>query len=208
MRRSRALVVVLLLLAFGPPSLTLAGEPTDQLRTDINQVYKMLQASNPSAAAQREAADILDGMFDWKLMAESSLRRHWSQRTPDEQAHFTQLFADLFRRAYLSRIHVIDASKFQYLGDTVKGSDATVRMKVFTARGSGIDVDYATYLDPQGHWRVRDVRVEEISLVDNYRTQFDSIIQKSSYAELVRRLEASRARSAQETRTSDRSASR
>ena len=89
---------------------------------------------------------------------------------------------------------MIDASKFQYLGDTVRGNEAMVKMKVFTARGSGMDVDYSVYLDPQQRWRVRDVRVEQMSLVDSYRTQFDSIITKSSYAELVRRLEASRNR--------------
>jgi phospholipid transport system substrate-binding protein len=196
MRVLHSLAFVLLLAAATVP-VTQAGEPTEQLRTDIDQVYKLLQQPNPSAATQREAAAILDGMFDWRQMAETALRRHWAQRTPDEQAQFTRLFADLFRRAYLSRIHVIDASKFQYLDETIRGNEATVKTKVFTARGSGINVDYALYLDTR-RWRVRDVRVEQISLVDNYRTQFDSIIAKSSYAELVRRLEAARNRNAPE----------
>jgi phospholipid transport system substrate-binding protein len=195
--RPRTLVLaVLFALALGLAPVAQAAEPTEQLRTEITQVYKILQTPNPSAAAQREAAAILDGMFDWRQMSESALRRHWTQRTAEEQEQFIRLFADLFRRAYLSRIHVIDASKFQYLGDSVRGNEAVVRMKVFTARGSGIDVDYNVYLDDRGRWRVRDVRVEQISLVDNYRTQFDSIIAKSSYAELVKRLEASRNRSA------------
>ena len=187
-------LTLLLALAIVPESQ--AGAPTEQLRTDIGEVYKILQQPNPPPAAQREAAAILDQMFDWRQMAESALRRHWAQRTPDEQAQFTRLFADLFRRAYLSRIHVIDASKFQYLNETIRGNEATVKMKVFTARGSGINVDYAVYQDDRQRWRVRDVLVEQISLVDNYRTQFDAIIAKSSYAELVRRLEASRNRSA------------
>ena len=189
-------VALTLLLALAIVPVTQAGEPTEQLRTDIGEVYKILQQPNASAATQREAAAILDQMFDWRQMAESALRRHWAQRTPDEQAQFTRLFADLFRRAYLSRIHVIDASKFQYLNETIRGNEATVKMKVFTARGSGINVDYVVYLDDRQRWRVRDVLVEQISLVDNYRTQFDAIITKSSYAELVRRLEASRSRSA------------
>jgi phospholipid transport system substrate-binding protein len=175
-----------------------AAEPTEQLRTEIGQVYKILQTPNPTPAAQREAVAILDGMFDWRQMSESALRRHWAQRTPEEQEQFIRLFSELFRRAYLSRIHVIDASKFQYLGDSVRGNEGTVKMKVFTSRGSGINVDYAVYQDDRQRWRVRDVRVEQISLVENYRTQFDSIITKSSYAELIKRLEASRNRSAPE----------
>lgn len=197
MRCPRSLALAVLLgLGLGLAPMAMAAEPTEQLRSQINQVYKILQTPSPSAAAQLEAAAILDGMFDWRQMSESALRRHWAQRTPEEQDQFTRLFADLFRRAYLSRIHVIDASKFQYLGDTVRGKEAVVKMKVFTTRGSGIDVDYNVYLDDRQRWRVRDVRVEQISLVDNYRTQFDSIITKSSYAELVKRLEALRNRSA------------
>jgi len=196
MRCLRALALVMVLvLAPGLGPVTRAAEPTEQIRTDITQLYKTLQQPNPPADAQREANALLDQMFDWRQMAESALRRHWAQRTPAEQADFTRLFADLFRRAYLSRIHVIDASKFQYLGDTIRGNEATVKMKVFTPRGSGMDVDYSVYLDQQ-RWRVRDVRVEQMSLVDSYRTQFDAIITKSSYAELVRRLEASRNRNA------------
>jgi phospholipid transport system substrate-binding protein len=198
MRGSRALALaVLLALVVGLAPVAQAAEPTEQLRTEINQVYKILQAPNQSAATQREAAAVLDGMFDWRQMSATALRRHWAQRTPEEQEHFTRLFADVFRRAYLSQIHVIDASKFQYLGDSVRGNEGLVKMKVFTARGSGINVDYNVFLDG-GRWRVRDVRVEQISLVDNYRTQFDSIIAKSSYAELVKRLEASRSRSVPE----------
>jgi phospholipid transport system substrate-binding protein len=196
MRCLRALALVMVLvLAPGLGPVTRAAEPTEQIRTDITQLYKTLQQPNPPADAQREANALLDQMFDWRQMAESALRRHWAQRTPAEQADFTRLFAELFRRAYLSRIHVIDASKFQYLGDTIRGNEATVKMKVFTPRGSGMDVDYSVYLDQQ-RWRVRDVRVEQMSLVDSYRTQFDAIITKSSYAELVRRLEASRNRNA------------
>ena len=196
MRCLRALALVMVLvLAPGLGPVTQAAEPTEQIRTDITQLYKTLQQPNPPADAQREANALLDQMFDWRQMAESALRRHWAQRTPAEQADFTRLFAELFRRAYLSRINVIDASKFQYLGDTIRGNEATVKMKIFTPRGSGMDVDYSVYLDQQ-RWRVRDVRVEQMSLVDSYRTQFDAIITKSSYAELVRRLEASRNRNA------------
>jgi len=196
--RCLSVLALAVLLALGFATVAQAAEPTEQLRAEINQVYKVLQTPNPSADAQREANAVLDGMFDWRQMSESALRRHWAQRTPEEQEQFTRLFADLFRRAYLSRIHVIDASKFQYLGDSVRGNEGLVKMKVFTTRGSGIDVDYNVYLDDRGRWRVRDVRVEQISLIENYRTQFDSIIQKSSYADLVKRLEASRSRSAPE----------
>ncbi len=175
-------------LTLGLSTLAQAGEPTDQLRTDIDQLYRTLQQPAPSRSGGRDATEIMDRMFDWPRMSEATLRGHWQQRTAAERAEFTRLFADIFQRAYLSRIHVVDASKFRYLGDTIDGDRATVKTQVFTNRGSAIDVDYAVRLGGGRRWRVEDVLVERVSLVDNYRTQFDALIARSSYETLVTRL--------------------
>jgi phospholipid transport system substrate-binding protein len=164
-----------------------AGEPTDQIRTQIEELYRVVSGTS-GASAERDAAAILDRMFDWPRMAEAALRGHWRERTPAERTEFTQLFAGVFRRAYVSRIHLVDASKFEYLGDTIDRDRATVKTTILTKRGSPIKVDYVTRLGEGRRWRIDDVRVEGISLIDNYRTQFDSIIARSSYAGLVDRL--------------------
>ena len=169
-----------------------AGEPTDQIRTDINDVFQILQRQPASPDAARTADNILDRMFDWGAMAKASLRDHWAVRTPAEQAEFTQLFGSVFRRAYAARVHLVDASRFQYLGDTISGDQATVKTKVVTKRGSTLDVDYAVHHNGSPRWLVEDVRVEKMSLVDNYRVQFDSLIARSSYETLVKRLRAGR----------------
>ena len=185
----RALVLaVLLALAPGLPNGALAGEPTDQLRSEIDQLYRALQQPAPSRNGEREARDVLDRMFDWTRMAEAALRGHWQQRTAAERAEFTGLFADLFRRVYVSRIHVVDASKFQYLGDVIDRERATVKTKILTKQGSTIDVDYAVRLGDGQRWRVQDVRVEQVSLIDNYRTQFNTFIGRTSYEALVQKL--------------------
>jgi phospholipid transport system substrate-binding protein len=165
-----------------------AGEPTDQIRAQIDELYRVAGAATPGADAARAAAPILDRMFDWSRMAEAALRGHWQQRTPAERTEFTQLFAAVFRRAYVSRIHLVDASKFEYQDDTIDGDRATVKTTILTKRGSRLDVDYVTRLGEGRRWRIGDVRVEGISLIDNYRTQFDSIIARSSYTGLVERL--------------------
>jgi phospholipid transport system substrate-binding protein len=185
----RSLVLaVLLALATGVLTDAHAGEPTDQVRAQIDQLYRAVEAPGPPPRSQRQAADIMDRLFDWPGMAEAALRAHWRALTAAERAEFSRLFAELFKRAYLSRVLVVDASKFEYLGDTVQGDWATVKTKVFTARGSGIDVDYAVHLMNGREWRVQDVRVEQVSLVDNYRAQFESFIARSSYAALVAKL--------------------
>ena len=160
-----------------------AGAPTDQLRADIDALYAAL------ARGGSEAPAILDRMFDWSRMAHAALHDHWDERTAAERAEFTQLFAGVFRRAYLTRAQVVDASQFQYLGDTQRDGRATVQTKVLTKRGSAIAVDYRVRLDGD-RWRVEDILVERVSLVQNYRTQFDMVLARSSWVALVDKLRA------------------
>jgi phospholipid transport system substrate-binding protein len=182
------LIVALL----GPTHGAVAGEATDQLKADIDELYQRVRET-PDQPAGRDAQArraIVDRMFDWGAMAQASLRGHWAQLSPADRAEFTRLFADLFARAYLARVHLVDANNFQYLGDTITGDRGTVKTKVFTKRGTALDVDYLVRATPARRWQIQDVRVESTSLVDNYRVQFDTIIAKSSYAELVARLRA------------------
>ena len=189
---ARVVVSGLIVALLGWAAAASAGEPTNQLRADINALYRTVQASptpsSPSTAAAGRA--ILDRMFDWTAMAQTSLSSQWQKRTPAERAEFTKLFADLFARAYLTRIHVVDAKNFEYLGDTIAGDRATVKTKVLLKQGGTIDVDYVLNATDAARWRVQDIRVESISLVDNYRAQFASIIARSSYDDLVQRLRA------------------
>jgi phospholipid transport system substrate-binding protein len=181
-------LAVLLGLAVSLPEVARAGTPTDQLRADIDELYQLFQRAAPAPGREREAVQILDRMFDWPPMAEATLRQHWSSRTPAERAEFTRLFAQLFRRAYVSRIHVVDASKFKYLSDTIDRDRATVKTLVFTKKGSAIKVDYAMRLENEQRWRIDDVRIESMSLVENYRVQFDVVIGRSSYTAFLTKL--------------------
>jgi phospholipid transport system substrate-binding protein len=185
----RALALAgLLALVAGVPEGACAGEPSDQIRAQIDRLYQAVQPGAPSSGGETEAATVLDQMFDWPRMAEAALGEHWQRRTAAERAEFTQLFARLFRRGYLSRINLVDTSKFQYPGDVITGDRALVRTQVVTRKGSTINVNYLTRLEDGRRWRVTDVQVERISLVGNYRTQFDAVVTRSSYEELVTRL--------------------
>src|SRR5262249_29605219 len=86
--RPRAIVLVIAI-----AGTAWAGEPTDQIRTDINGLFQTLTRQPGSPEAIRQADGILDRMFDWTAMASASLREHWAARTPTEQEEFTRLFA-------------------------------------------------------------------------------------------------------------------
>src|SRR5437763_15373294 len=113
-------------------------------------------------------------------MARQSLRQHWDRRTAAERTEFTRLFAGLFRRVYVSRIHLIDPKQFQYLAETIDGDQAIVKTKVPTKQGDVIDVDYVARLADGRQWRVQDVRVGGGGVNDKQHRQFEADLARSS----------------------------
>jgi len=170
----------------------LASEATDQIRTHIDHMYQLVARTGSTAENREAVRKAADGMFNWAAMAEGSLGQHWRERTPDERAEFVQVFAAVFERVYLSKIQLADAEHFAYLGDTIKGDHTVVRTRIATKNGPVIPVHYRARATEGRTWRVYDLDVGGVSLVNNYRTQFNSIIARSSYPELVNRLKALR----------------
>ena len=176
--------------ALGDP--VVAGEATDQIRTHIDQMYRLVAKTGSRSEGQEAVRKVADRMFDWLAMAQGALGQHWSGRTPTERAEFVRLFGDVFERAYLSKIQLADAERFAYLGDTIEGDHTVVRTHITTNNGTVIPVNYRARMADGGTWRVYDLDVGGVSLVNNYRTQFNSIIARSSYPELVNRLKVLR----------------
>ena len=189
-RSGLASAVVLALLLVAAPGW--AGQPTDQLRTEIDRVLKVLddpELKKEGRARERraEVRRIANDIFDFEETARRSLARHWAPRTPAERDEFVQLFADLLERSYISKIELYGGEKIAYVGETIDGDVATVKTKITTRQGTEIPVDYR--MRKRGDkWLVYDVIIEGVSLVANYRVQFNKIITTSSYQELVKKM--------------------
>jgi phospholipid transport system substrate-binding protein len=120
-------------------------------------------------------------------MARRSLARHWAQRTAEEKKEFVHLFAELLERTYMSKVEGYSGEKVRYQRETVDGDYAVVKVKILTQKSKDIPVEYR--LKKEGDdWLVYDVSIEGVSLVNNYRTQFTSIVLQSSYENLVKKL--------------------
>jgi len=176
-----------------------AGIPTDQLRASVDHVLATLQdpALKPeSMAAERRAAirRDADAVFDFTEMARRALGRHWQELNEGQQREFVELFADLLERAYVSKIEKYNGERIAYVGESIEGDMATVKTEILTKQATQVPIDYRL-LHKGDRWLVYDVLMEGVSLVLNYRTQFDHILQTSSYDELVRRLKANQAAS-------------
>ena len=185
-------LVVLVGLAVCAPAPARAGAPTDQLKASVEQIIKVLEDPALRARAQERRAAIrkeAEGVFDFTETAKRSLGRHWQGLSDKDRQEFTVLFTDLIERAYISKIERYSGERIAYAGESMDGGLATVRTRFVTKQGTEVPVDYR--MQQRGdRWLVYDVSVEGVSLINNYRTQFDKIIQTSSYAELVRKMKA------------------
>jgi len=169
-----------------------AGPPTDQLKGSIDRVLTILQdpaLKEPGKAEERrqKIRAVANEVFDWQETGKRALARHWQGRSPQEREEFSKLFADLLERSYVSKIEAYSGERIVYGDEMLDGNQATVRTKLVTKSGTQIPIDYQMQ-KADDRWRVYDVKIENVGLVANYRSQFNRIIQQSGYPDLLQRL--------------------
>ncbi len=183
-----ALALVLLLL----PATSRAGAPTEQIRGTIDRVIGILR--DPALATKaEERREILRKeiapVFDFAEMAKRSLGPDWRDRTPEERERFVALFQELLENSYLGKIESYQGEEIRYQKETQDDPYAEVKTLVVTRKGQEIPVNYRM-LGDGGRYRIYDVVIEGISLVANYRSQFNSILRKSSFDGMMDKLRA------------------
>jgi phospholipid transport system substrate-binding protein len=171
-----------------------AGEPTDQMKQTIDAVLDILknkELKRFEKTKERRAAirKIIDSRFDFEEMAKRSLALHWRERSPEEKKEFIALYSDLLEDTYIRKIERYEGEKIQYASEIIDDGYSTVRTRIITKKNIEIPIDYRL-MKRDTKWKVYDVVVEGVSLVNNYRTQFNNIIRTSSYNELIKRLKS------------------
>jgi len=190
--RFAAAMIVATLVAGGALDHARAGAPTDQVRSGTDQVLKIIQdpalkGADKTPVRRQQLRTVVDQVFDWQETGKRALGRHWQPLTPEQRQQFSSLFADLVERSYVGKIELYSGEKIIYAGDTIEGDQATVKTKLITKSQTEIPIDYR--LQKEGdRWRVYDVLIEGVSLVGNYRTQFNRVIQQTGYDDLVKKM--------------------
>jgi len=195
MIRPRLLLLPLAgLVALAAAAPAAAGPPTDQLKGAIERVLSTIE--NPALKGEgkvmdrrREVRKIANDIFDFGEISRRSLARHWQGLSDRDREEFIVLFGDLLERSYVSRIEQYGGEKIQYTAEKVDGDLAVVSSRIIAKGGTEVPVDYRM-LRRGDRWLVYDVSIEGVSLVANYRTQFNKIIQTSSYKDLVKKMKA------------------
>ena len=170
----------------------LAADPMEEIKQTTDRILSVLtnpalKPSSKTAEKEKLIRQAVDDRFDWEEMARRSLATHWAKRTPEEKKEFVRLFSNLLEQTYLKQVEDYSGEKVLYEGETKDGDYAMVRVKIVTKKNKDIPVEYR--LKKEGnHWSVYDVSIAGVSLVNNYRIQFNNIILQSSYENLIKKL--------------------
>jgi phospholipid transport system substrate-binding protein len=165
-----------------------AGEPLEMVRSSVEKVMAVLKDSRlKSPEKKKERIDrlkeIINPIFDYDEMARRALGAHWRRRTPAEQEEYLTLFRLFIEKVYADKVDLYEGERIVVGRETIDGDYAEVEAKVINARGEESPVIFRLRR-ADAKWRVYDAMVENISVVQNYRSQFDRVISKSSYDEL------------------------
>jgi phospholipid transport system substrate-binding protein len=168
-----------------------AGEPTAQLSATINEFVTILVntpvAQLRASGLPQSALSLVFTRFDFSEMTKRSLGSHWESLGSAEQHEFVDAFTERVLRAYGRSVRASGDEKVQYARELRDGDLATVQTKVISGSGDELPIDYQLH-DVGGQWKVYDVVIDQVSIVSNYRAQFDRILTKSSVQELLQKI--------------------
>jgi phospholipid transport system substrate-binding protein len=195
---ARVLSPLMLLLALVSAHGAWAGQPTEQLREGVDRVFKILrdpELKGDTQTNQRRIAisKVAVQIFDFGDMAKRALGQHWAERSPAERGEFVRLFTDLIQRAYVAKVDQHAAvTTMIFRGETVDDDYAVVQTTIPLSNGGKMPLDYRMH-NTRDRWQVYDISIDGISLVANYRAQFNKVIRTSSYTGLVAKLKSQQA---------------
>ncbi len=176
------------------PAETLAGEPQERVRETVNAVLTVLsdpalQGPDQTTKRREKMRQAVFQRFGFEEMAQRALGPHWQKRSPAEKKEFAALFGELLERSYVSKIETYSGEQtVSYTKETIdKEGYAAVFTEIVNKRDLNVSVEYRL-LRRDGNWQVYDVVIEGVSLVNNYRTQFNNIVSQESYEGLVKKL--------------------
>jgi len=177
----------------------LAGQlrPLDLVQSSVSRVVVIVQTlpanATDQANRQVEIRRVAEGLFNFDDMARRMLAQHWNDGSPEEQKEFVRLFTDLLERSYMTTVRNYPLATITFQGESVSGSYAQVRSRMTAENGVEVPIEYRL-AETDGRWAAYDVVVNGMSLISSYRSQFNSILRRSSFAQLLERMREREAR--------------
>jgi phospholipid transport system substrate-binding protein len=169
-----------------------AGEATDRIKAATDKLIEIVtnhELDAPEMAEKRAKMirETVDTVFDWSAFSQRALGKHWSTLSQAQKKEFIFYFSQLLERTYMDKTRHYSGEKMIYLDEKIDGKYGVVGAKVTLNSRKDAAIEYRV-IKPADKWFIYDVYVEGISLVSNYRNQFSTILSKSGYDELLKRL--------------------
>ncbi|MBW2027634.1 MAG: ABC transporter substrate-binding protein [Deltaproteobacteria bacterium] len=186
------ITAVVLVCLFVPVTLW-AGEPTQRIKETTDKLIAILEDRALKVPEKKDEKirllrKIVDERFDWEAISRRALGRHWRKLTGEERKEFVRLFGKLLERTYSGKLESYSGETVSYDKEAVDGRYAVVQATVKSQKHGEIPIKYRLW-KRNGDWLVYDISIEGVSLVNNYRSQFNEILMKSPPKKLIRTLE-------------------
>ena len=165
----------------------------ESVRTTVEVVLDVMKdesLSDPEKSRERrdKIKALIRARFDFREMSKRALARHWKKRAPEEQDEFVDLFSDLLQHTYMSKVEAYTNEKITYDKEIIRkrGRYSIVKTSILS-KDIIIPIDYRL-IRKDDKWLVYDVLVEGVSIISNYRSQYNNILSRQSYAELIQKM--------------------
>lgn len=170
-------------LTMNAPPVRAAG-PMEDIKNLIEEVQNILQTKKDKPTRLRLIEQSALRRLDYQEMSRRCLEKNWNSIKPAQRSEFIRLFTQLLRASYADKLDDFAKCTVTYQGETQKGDAAEVRITVVRANDK-IPVRFQLLQKPQG-WMIHDLVIEDVSLVENLRNEFDRIIRASSFNALLK----------------------
>jgi phospholipid transport system substrate-binding protein len=184
-------LLLVMMVLFSTPAL--GGAPTDQIKATTEKILAIL--TDPALESPEKLDEkkqmirkVVDERFDWTSISRRALGRHWQKMTDEEKRAFIPLFGKMLEQTYLSRVGEYSGERVSYEGEEIDGTYSVVDVKILSDKHGEIAVKYRLW-NKDNDWFIYDISIEGVSLVNNYRSQFNNILMKSSPSELIKKME-------------------
>lgn len=174
------------------PSMAPAGSrsPTERVQAAVLEMQNAIPEQRDGEALTPEQAEqvsrLIGNHFDFPKLARMVLGRHWKKRTPAEQKEFVSLFTELLERSHMMKMSTQAKAEQRFVGEEVKEDQAVVQA-IAKVDDSEIPVEYILG-QQNGTWKIYDLGIDGTRLSQIYRSQFNKVISKGSYDDLIRRM--------------------
>lgn len=186
--------VTLLLL----PRVASAGPPTQQVRSTVEEIHTIMLESRPQLPDEKRKPQVakikrlLARRFDFGEMARRALGPEWQKRSSRERGEYVKVFTDILEASYLDRLEKYAGEQMVYLRENRDGDYAEVASKALAVKGEDLPINYRLKHAGSGNWKVYDLVIDNVSIVNNYRAQFSRLLNSGSFDKLIAQLRESR----------------